>query len=749
MSARPPVRFQVLAITAPLVLAMAWTAPVAAQGVGQTEVKKVRFIGNDAFPSDSLARAIVTRETECRSVVFEPFCWFGADFAIQKAYLPRRELPLDQLRLKIWYQRRGYRETAVDTATTRNPDGTVDVTFRVREGRPVRVDSIGFEGVDEFRGEGVLEGLPIRVGDPLSTIKLDAARDTLINRLANRGYARVDVLRNFFIPNDDPHHARVTYVVAAGPRSRYGHIDIAGNRDLSESTVLRTIQFRAGDLFRVNQLREAQARLFGLEIVRSASVAPDLDTGPDSVIPVNVRIQEGQLHRVRVGVGGSTAESECLDVDSRWVSRNFMGGGRRLQVRGRVSNIFGWLLCNAPGDPAFDQLNWTASVDFTQPWIFSTRNSFQASLYSERQSVPGAFVRRAEGLSLSLTRALGPQTPLTLSFHPERSRLYAADILLCTNFLVCRAEDIRILSGYNWLSPIGLNFTRNVSNNVLNPTRGYSLIIDLEQAGAFTGSDFPYTRIQGEMDRYIRLNAGAVLATKVRAGWVHAGSFPGLTSTEANSDIVHPQKRFYAGGANSVRGYAQSRLGPRVLFTEPRNLLQPADSGGAGCTPESIMVDLSCDAGALPDGAFQSRPTGGTRVAEGSVELRFALKSGFQGAVFTDLGQVWDARTPVTLSSVRVTPGFGIRYMSPIGPLRLDLAYRTAGGEDLTVITNQIRPYDPASDKESDRLVVAGEPIDFVKTNDLAVLKPAVLFEDFPAGSLRRWQLHLSIGQPF
>jgi outer membrane protein assembly factor BamA len=735
-------------------LAVVGAAPAAAQGVGQTEVRNVRFVGNASFPSDSLARAIVTRQTECRSAVFAPFCWLGADFAIQRAYLSRRELPLDQLRLRVWYQRRGYREAAVDTATATNSDGSVDVTFRIQEGAPVLVDSIAFEGVDAFRGEGLLENLPIRKGYRLSTISLDAARDTLISRFANRGYARVDVLRSFFIPSADPHRARVTYDVAPGPRSRYGHISVEGNQDLSESTVLRTIQFRAGDLYRVNQLQEAQARLFGLEIIRSASVTPDFDTGPDSIIPVAVQIREGQPHRVRSGAGWSS--SECLDVDSRWVSRNFMGGGRRLQIRGRVSNILAQnykpLLCWQSGQGPFGQLNWIASADFTQPWIFSTRNSFQASLYGERQSLPGVFVRKAVGLSLSLTRSVGPRTPLTLSYHPELSRLDAAEVLFCTNFLVCRPQDIGILAGANWLAPIGLSFTRNVSNNVLNPSRGYALSLDVEQASKLTGSNFTYTRVQGELDRYVRINSSAVLAARVRAGWVHAGSFEGLTNQDANADIVHPQKRFYAGGANSVRGYPQSRLGPRVLTTDVKNLLRPdtAQAGGAGCTPESIM-DLSCDANAgnLTDGAFQSRPTGGTRVAEGNLEFRFALTSSFQGALFTDFGQVWDARTPITLSSVRVTPGLGIRYLSPIGPLRVDLAYRTAGGERLAVVTNQVRPWVEGQDDPSDRIVIGGDPIPYVETQTLGILTPRRLFEDVSPSSIRRWQIHISIGQAF
>lgn len=725
-------------------------APGSAQTlpVGRQEVSSVRFEGNHAFPADSLARAIVTRGTECRSAVLQPFCWAGADFAIQKSYLYPGEFAVDPTRLRIWYQWRGYREARIDTATAVQPDGTLRITFHVTEGRPVLVDSIGFQGVGDFKGTSLLANLPLKRGDRFSTIASDATRDSLIWRLANTGYAHADVLVNSFIPRDDPYRARVTFDVVAGHRARYGHVSISGTRNLSGSTVMHTLQFRAGDLYRASQLQRAQARLFGLEIVRSASVTPDLRATPDSVVPVDVSIQEGDLHRVRAGAGWSTAE--CFDVDARWVHRNLLGGGRRLQVRGRVSNIlasnFKDLLCPQSGSGLFGQLTWLTSLDFSQPWIFSTRNAFQSSLYAERQSLPDVFVRRAVGLSFSLTRALGPRTPLTISYRPELAKLDAAEVLFCTNFLVCTPQDIAVLQGANWLAPIGINFTRNTANNVLDPSRGYSLSVDIEHAARYTGSNFVYDRVVGEAVRYQPVTDRVTLAGRLRAGWVGAGTFEKiLGSTPGGVDVVHPQKRFYAGGANSVRGFPQSRLGPRVLSTDVKNLLS---STGAGCTPASV-IDLTCNANKLDDGNFVSRPTGGTRVIEGNLELRFPLSSSFEGAVFTDFGQVWGERQSVALKDIQVTPGLGVRYLSAIGPLRVDVAYRFQGGQDLSVVTSQIRPYDPAVDKAGNRIVVDNQTLDYVKTGALAVLRPLVLFDDSPAWSLRRFQLHLSIGQAF
>jgi outer membrane protein assembly factor BamA len=732
--------------------ALAGTAPLSAQvpPAGRQEVSSVRFEGNHAYPADSLARAIVTTQTECRSIVLEPFCWMGWGFALRRAYLYPDEFAVDGTRLRIWYQWRGFRDARIDTTTVVRPDSTLQITFRVTEGRPVLVDSIGFQGVEDFRGRSLLANLPLKVGDRFSTIATDATRDSLVWRLENTGYAHAEVLVNSFIPSADPYHAQVTFDVVPGSRAHYGPVTVAGNRNLSESTVMHTLQFRPGDLYRYSQLQRAQARLFGLEIVRSASVVPDLQATPDSVVPVTVSIQEGNLHQVRAGAGWSTAE--CFDVDARWVHRDFLGGGRRLQVRGRVSNIlarnFKDLLCPESGSGPFGHLTWLTSLDFSQPWIFSTRNAFQASLYAERQSLPNIYVRRAVGLSFSLTRSLGPRTPLTISYRPELSRLDAAGALFCTNFLVCTPQDISVLQGANWLAPIGVDLARNTSDNVLNPSRGYSLSLALEHAARYTGSNFVYDRVAGEAIRYEPVGDQVILAGRLRAGWVGAGTFGKLLGTNPGGvDIVHPQKRFYAGGANSVRGFAQSTLGPRVLTTDVERLLS-SDSTGAGCTPQSVMT-LTCNASPLDQSAFVARPTGGTRVIEGSLELRFPISSSVQGAAFGDFGQVWGERDPVALRDIQITPGVGIRYLSAIGPLRVDLAYRFQGAQDLSVVTDQIRLYNPAEDDPQTRIKVNGNYIDYVKSGALAVLTPRVLFGNTARWSLSRFQLHLSIGQAF
>ena len=722
--------------------------PVSSQ-VGRTEVSEVAFQVNQSFPDDSLSRAIVTRETECRSVVFTPFCWAGADFAVQRFYLPERDVPLDRLRLEAWYYQRGFREISVDTLTSLGEEGRATVSFIIDEGEPVIATRVDFEGGEGINEDGLLEGLPLQPGERLSILALDATRDTLERRLANRGYGRVNVLRRHLIPAVEPHTALVTFDIDTGSRVRYGPIMVSGNSELSEATVLNTLQFSTGDLYSRDAVQQGQGRLFGLDIIRSASVTSDFQSDPDSVIPITVNVVEGDAYRVRYGGGWTTAE--CFGVEAQWAARNFVGGGRLLQIRGRVANVltpqFQNVLCPQGGTEEFGELTGTLSLDFAQPWIFSTRNSFSTALFIERQSLPDVFIREAVGVELALTRLIGPQTSFTLSYRPELSRLDAAEVLFCTNLLVCSPEDVSILQDANWLAPIGFSFTRNLANNILNPNRGYSVVLEVEHASQWTGSNFRYDRAIAEGTLYSGLGRSGVFAARIRGGWVGAGAFEALLLTPGTFDLVHPQKRFYAGGANSVRGFAQGRLGPRVLTIDPVRLLEPG-TAGAGCNPSQLM-DLSCDPASIKEGRFVPRPTGGTRVLEGNLELRFPIGLNLEGVMFTDVGQVWGGRDEVDLSKLAVTPGVGVRYLSPVGPIRIDLGYRFREGEPLAVVTSQLEVFNPNVHEESERIRIDGNVIPYVRTNELAALKTSRLFGEASPLSLQRFQLHISIGQAF
>jgi outer membrane protein insertion porin family/translocation and assembly module TamA len=685
-----------------------------------------------------------------------PFCVFGAGFSIDHQRLNARELPGDILRLRSYYSSRGFKEAQVDTLLTRPGDDRVSILFQIDEGRPVRVTTLDVLGTDGLEGLDLATDLPIQEGDLLSSINLDAARDTLIQRLQNRGYPRADVMRTSLVPADTPYEARVSFEVDAGSHAVFGPVTLVGNSELSDGVVRRMLPFREGQEYSQARRLEAQRNLYSIEMVQHAAIDEAVDPAgslPDTVVPLQVTVTEGSVHRVRTGAGWST--SDCINAEGRWTSRNFFGGARRLQVRARLSNLVSEQLhdgiCQQSGVGDFGGMNWLVSADFSQPWVFSQRFALSASLFHERQSLQDVFIRQAVGLDLSLSRTVGPYTSLSFAYRPELTQLEAAEVFFCITFLVCTPEDISGLQDPNRLAPLAVNFVRDRTNSLLNPTQGYQALLSVEHASSVTGSDFDYNRVFAGLTTYKEAGHGQVFAARIQAGWVGAGTFSLLSG---GAEIIHPQKRFYSGGANSVRGFAQNQLGPRVLTVDVSRILSSvSETVGPPCTPGEV-IDLTCDTNALQDDVFGNpRPTGGRVVVEGGIEYRVLLGPRVEAAAFADFGRIWAEAESGDVSTFEVAPGVGVRYLSPVGPIRIDIGYRFRGIEDLQVVTSQIRAFDPSRDDPDDRItrMVGGvtETLDYMLVDELAVLGPPVAFGPDTGFSLNRLQLHLSIGQAF
>ncbi len=727
-------------------LSLAWAAPAVGQ---RSEVVELRFRGNDAFGRSDLANAIVTEPPSCRLPIL---CAVG--IGQEYSELDPQTMEADAYRLKVYYFERGYREAQVTTDTVAVDSGKVEVTFRIQEGRPVRVSAVAIEGLP---ADLTRRSLPLRAGQPFDVVQYEATRDTLQNRLWNSGWAHAQVLVGYTIQRDEPYRAAVRYTVYPGTRARFGAIRVEGTEEVEPEVVHRMLTFEEGSRYNRRALLQSQRNLYGLQLFRYANVEANTDAQPDSVVPVTVQVAEGNTHKVRLGGGANNLE--CATVEGQWTSRNFLGQGRRLTVQTRVGNLFidqcGWLVNDAY--TSYTHLTGLASIDFTQPWFFGPRNSIGVGLFAERRNVPDVFVRSALGGYLSLSRSLGRGASLTLAYRPELTDLLTDnELFFCVNFVACTFEAIGDLQKPHWLSPITLSFTMDRTDALFTPSEGFIVRLDLEHAASYTGSDFAYTRLLGESSQYFGSEDGVVVATRIRGG-------VGIPHGDGTSQSLglNPQKRFFAGGANSVRGFQQFRLGPTLLGIDAVPNLVDGDIDstavveGAGCTMAEVNGG-TCDASALPDSRFDRRPTGGQVLLEGNVELRFPLPIGsgrLRGALFVDAGQVWATRADFDLGDIVATPGFGFRYQSPIGPIRLDLALNTQGPQRLTVLTTGVETC--LKGESGCQPVLYSDNRDMLKNTSNVVRLPAVYYGsglnqvntlgDF----LKQIQIHFSIGQAF
>jgi translocation and assembly module TamA len=302
------------------------------------------------------------------------------------------------------------------------------------------------------------------------------------------------------------------------------------------------------------------------------------------------------------------------------------------------------------------------------------------------------------------------------------------------NFGVCGSTMIEALGGSQTMSPVALSVRADRSDDPLAPTRGWTAGLAAEHASGATGSDFRYNRITGELANYRRLGPG-VLAARVRGGWVHAltGTASAVGVSNATGQLLHPRKRFYAGGSQSVRGFGESQLGPRILTIDPRSLID-VDTTATGCTEQTI-ANGACDPEAVESSSFTPRPLGGNSLVEGSIEYRIPIGPTLSAAVFVDAASVGAAELDVP-AGVRsaITPGFGVRYQSPIGPVRADLGIRPRLREQLPVVT---------------QLTDGNGELRLVRLDSPKLYDPVGPSGGFFRSVFSRLQLHLSIGEAF
>jgi len=730
-------------------LALLLAAPLAAQSVdgeaARPRVERIRFEGTDALSPGELRASIATRATRCKSVVFTPFCWItDSGTFVEKHYLDRAELERDELRLRVLYFQRGFREARLSSATTPRGRG-VALTFAVDEGLPTRTRTLSVRQAEPVLGERAIRdaGLP-REGEPLDLPQLDSAKLRLRSQLWEEGFGDA-VVRDTVRVSEDLRGADVEVVLEPGRRTTIDTVVVRGNERVSERTIRRSLGLQPGAVYRRSDLLASQRRLYESNLFRQAVIT--VREGADTAKRVEVTVREAPLRAVRTGVGFNTVD--FVQTEARFTRYNWLGGARRLDLRAVVGNLLAPQLLgvgpfgsavpegiSGEVDPAYLRPTWQGGAEVVQPWFLSTRNSLGAGVFAHRRSVPGIVIDRGYGANTSFTRRLAEGIPASATYRFEVTTVEAGDVYYCLNYGVCDRFTIDALRGSQRLSPLGLSVFADRADDPLFPRTGWTARLDTEHASGATASDFRYNRASADAVRYLGVGRG-VLAGRVRAGWVRplasTGAATGAGVTQDGDGILHPRKRFYAGGARSVRGFGENQLGPRILTVAPE-ALQPDSVGGfEACTAPGV-ASASCDLGRLSSRFFQPRPLGGTRILEANLEYRFPLRGPLGGAVFVDGATIGEEGiNPLASGRTAVTPGFGVRYASPVGPVRIDLGIRRSGVEELPVVTqttdaggfNQIVPL--AVRKRYDPLEGTG----------------------FLAQVTNRLQLHLSIGEAF
>ncbi|MGH7710779.1 MAG: BamA/TamA family outer membrane protein, partial [Gemmatimonadaceae bacterium] len=590
---------------------------------GDQEIWGLHFSGNRSFDEATLAAGL---NTEPSGALRRWFRVLG-----DKRCLDKLELTRDSLRLIVFYQKHGFPRIRVGTRLVELRADRVDITLSIEEGDPLRVDSLAVLGTDSLlpaTRDRLVRNLPIKKGDRFDTYLIEAARDTLEQRLRNDGYALAEVLRSF---ESDTVAKRneVTYTTLPGPRLRIGELQVnvdaqaEGERQhVSPRKIAQLVGIERGDLYRQRDLDAATRSLYLTEAFRHVAIT--IDTGSlgqlgDTAVRLQVNLVENPLTLMRVSGGWATLD--CFRAQASYTNLNFLGRLQRLELNGRTSKIgngeplsFARPLCpQLANDDFSDTLNYYVSATISQGRLFGLRTVPALTLFSERRSEYQAFLRTVPiGIAGTLQHLLRPGYPMALGYQVERGRTEAQPALFCAVFSVCEDEARRTLLELRWQAVASAAVTRDRVDNIANPARGSIARLELRHASTAIGSDprIQFNRAVVDGATYHRLDPGIIVAGRVRLGTVIGGTIQ--VDGETRRAFIPPQERLYAGGASTVRGFQQNELGPVVYRIAPESM----DTVRMGDT-----VFFEVDNAARVE---RVEPLGGDNVVVASLEFRLA-----------------------------------------------------------------------------------------------------------------------------
>lgn len=649
---------------APLLGAVAVIA-LARPAQGQLEplqVRGVHFQGAHGVDPLFLAASIATTQSSlfARSPLLR---WLGLG---DKRYFNQLEFTRDVYRLQVVFKRSGYPDVKVDTVVKRMP-GAVDVTFKITAGQPNRLASLNIVGLDSVDTPSqIRQDLPIVAGDVASDYKLHETADTITFRLWNRGYPSASVAVDES-GGADKTNARL--VAHTGLHSTFGPIRVTAPRGVDTSHVSALINARPGNEYQFNAILQSQRSLYTSDLYRVASVGIDTArySAKDSIVPLAVSVVPSLGHRAKASVGYGT--DDCFRVGTEWAARNFPTSGLVFDVTTQVSKIgvgdplgFGLQnnLCRTLLNDSIGSrvANYGVNTSLRRNAFLASTNALVFSVFATRHSEFEVYRRREVGTSVSITHLDASNVPITLAYRIADGTTTANPASFCAFFNTCQPALIAALQQRRVQGTLGLSVLRQRVNNPLDPLRGSILSGSVTWSSRWLGSSATqqFLRLVGDVSGFVPLARDVVLAGHLRGGIILAPQINVSDSSIGN--FVPPDQRFYAGGAYDVRGYDQNELGPLVYVVS-------TDSVDAAT---NLPVSST---------AVHVAPIGGTRVGIGNLELRmptpfFAGRLHF--AVFVDAGALWNAGGP---SPLRITPGAGLRYTSPIGPIRIDAGYNT------------------------------------------------------------------------
>jgi outer membrane protein insertion porin family len=573
----------------------------------------INFQGNDQFAANDLRDVVVTKESH----------WYKF-FESNDNYDPDR-LEYDREQLRKFYRNHGYYDFhVVSSIVELAPDQHgFAVTYTVDEGQKYKFGKISVTTELKKLNPDILRALlPIHTGQVFQDQRIETATDALTFAAGSAGFAFVDV-RPEFHSNPATHTVDVTFDVKEGPRVYIQRIDIVGNTATLDYVIRREMSLSEGDAYNRVLVDQSKNKIKALGFFKDVDITTQPGTEPDRT-DLLVRVTEQPTGELSASAGYSSVDQLVLDLGFN--QSNFRGRGQDVRVRVELGSL-------------------TSDIDFsfTEPHFLGRNMGAGFDLYAQEANYQQFASYQSDSAGAGLHLAF----PLTLNSSMSlRYNLRTDDVIVDADLCQPGQELVSVAlcdeRGSFLTSSVGYSFRLDKRNDPQLPTRGF--YIDLSQDFAGFGGNVYYVKNQWDGGWYHGFNKDFILNLSINGGYI----------TGWNNDAVPIEDRFYEGGDSFV-GFQLAGIGPRdVRFGDAL--------GGKFFTVGEVLESFP---NYLPE------------------------QYGIKTAIISDVGTLGlldkaDQFNPATNAplttirddlNIRAAVGIDVRWKSPLGPLRFDLAY--------------------------------------------------------------------------
>ena len=539
----------------------------------------------------------------------------------------------DLANIEAFYALNGYDQAVVGPHEVEIEDQNLYVGVPIEEGRQRRVVELDLEGVTQLPEEQLIAGLPLSSGGPFHQALLNETVTRIRSRYEAEGYESTQISPHLEW-NEDKTRVDVTLRVLEGPRSVVDRIIVRGANRTNSRVVRYAMRLESGEHFNTGRLLEVQRNLYRLGTFSRVEVRRAPGTPFRGERDILVNLEEGRRRKLTYGFG----------FDSEDGLRGLFGYS--------MSNLLGRALVARVDVRASNRDN-LARVLLTQPYFFYLPYPSTVSLFYIEE-VKDSFTSRRQGGQFEIQRR-GTFSRVNMLLDYRNVQVLDADELL----IVDRDyQEVEIAS----VTPAWMLDHRN---DEFDPSEGWNTILQVEYAFPFIGAETKFLKAFVQVAGYLDFGRIGVLAGSFRVGAIeplNEAVIDPNVPPDLPSRYVPISERFFAGGRTTHRAYKRDRLG----------------------IPGETLVDLSDDPPEGDPDATSLTAIGGDGLLIANLDYRFPIAGPIGGTLFADFGNLWADWRSINIGEGKLGIGTGVRYSSPIGPIRVEVGYKLDAlpGED-------------------------------------------------------------------